>query len=64
MKLSPEERIERKREYQKRYHQNMTEEEKEKVREESKRYQEIYRQNRTKEQKKKSKEYQKSISSE
>ena len=43
MKLSPEERIERNREYQKIYRQNRTEEQKKK----SKEYQKIYRQNRT-----------------
>ena len=42
MKLSPEERIERKREYQKRYHQNMTEEQKDKRIEKLKEYQRQY----------------------
>ena len=49
MKLSPEERKERKRESNKRYRQNMTEEQKERKRESNKRY----RQNRTEEQKNK-----------
>ena len=49
MKLSPEERKERKREYNKRRYQNMTEEQKEERRE----YYKRYRQNRTEEQKNK-----------
>ena len=49
MKLSPEERKERKREDNKRYRQNMTEEQKEKKKEYDKRR----NQNRTKEQKNK-----------
>ena len=43
MKLSPEERLERKREYQDRYRQNITEEQKE----ERKKYIKSYRQNLT-----------------
>ena len=49
MKLSPEERKERKRESNKRYLQNRTEEQKE----ETKEYDKRYRQNRTEEQKNK-----------
>ena len=52
MKLSPEERKERKREYNKRYRQNMTKEQKEKLKEyDKRRYQ-----NRTEEQKEETKE--------
>ena len=43
MKLSPEERLERKRKHQERYRQNMTEEQKE----ERKKYIKRYRQNMT-----------------
>ena len=53
MKLSPEERKERKRESNKRYLQNMTEEQKEERKEKIKEYNKRYRQNRTEEQKNK-----------
>ena len=57
MKLSPEERKERKRESNKRYLQNRTEEQKEERKEKIKEYNKRYRQNRTEEQKEKIKEY-------
>ena len=53
MKLSPEERIERKREHQELYRQNRTEEQKKKLKE----YQKRYRQNMTEEQKNNSPQY-------
>ena len=53
MKLSPEERKERKREPNKRYLQNMTDEQKEKRKETTKEYSKRYLQNRTEEQKNK-----------
>ena len=51
MKLSPEERKERKRESNKRYLQNRTEEQKEERKEKIKEYNKRYRQNMTEEQK-------------
>ena len=64
MKLSPEERKERKRESKKRYLQNMTDEQKEKRKETTKEYSKRYRQNMTEEQKEKGKESNKRLSPE
>ena len=55
MKLSPEERKERKREYDKRRYQNMTDEQREKRKENKKEYDKRRYQNRTEEQKNKTK---------